>query len=187
MKSPARCASAVVILSALALPVSAAAQEPAASLEELTRWVRIGDSVTVTDGGGRKVAGRIAGLKPESIALAVDAAVREFPQADVLAITRREHDSLRNGALIGMGVGAGFFVLAVTADGGCPYYEDCAALLTMGTLFYAGLGAGIGAGIDALVPGRQSVIYRRPPGKPHVRLSPRFAPARQGLLLSVTF
>jgi hypothetical protein len=176
-----------VVLSGLAIPASALAQEPAASFADLSRWVRIGDQVVLTDAGGRKVAGRIADLQPDRIRLATAAALRDFPEPEVRTITRREPDSLRNGALIGAGVGAGLFLTAVAASGGCEGEPNCGGIAVVGTLIYLGVGAGIGAGIDALVPGRQAVIFRAPGGRASIGISPRIRFRGQGIVLSVAF
>ena len=184
-----------IILAAMlfagALPSPARAQEPATSLADLQQWVRIGDRVTVTDASGHRLTGRIAGLKPDSIALVGDSVVRDivrdFAQADVFEITRREPDSLRNGALIGLGVGGGLFFLLAVSSGGCGYESDCTGMILLGTAFYAGVGAGIGVGIDALVPGRESVIFRRPAGHAVVGFSPRLTPRRQAVVVSLSF
>ncbi len=174
----------LAVLSSLAFPSVALAQAPATSFDELTRWVRIGDRVTVTDVTGHKVTGNIAGLKPETLALAVGEALRDFAQADTATITRREPDTLSNGALIGASVGAGLFLLALASSGGC---DGCGGFVVLAAAFYGGAGAGIGVGIDALVPGRRTVMYQRPVGHARVGFSPRLSPARQGMVLSIGF
>jgi hypothetical protein len=181
-----------LLLSAVAVPSAARAQEPATSLAELAQWVRIGDRVTVTDASGRKVKGLIGSLKPDGFSLVAEVvggrdAVREFTQSDLQAITRREPDSLRNGALIGLGAGAVFFLTAFAASDGCEFESNCGALVAIGTAIYAGIGAGIGVGVDALVPGRERVIYRRPGGRATLGLSPRLTPQKQAVVFSVSF
>jgi hypothetical protein len=173
---------------AFAPPAAVLAQEPASSLGELQHWVRIGDRVALTDANGRKVTGSVAALKPESVALAVEGQPpREFPQESIRTITRREPDSLRNGALIGLGVGVGFFGLAFAASNGCEYESNCAALVAVGAAFYGGMGAAIGVGIDAIVPGREMVIFRREVGRVRLGVSPRLAPGRQAVVMSLAF
>ena len=125
----------LAVLSSLAVPSVALAQAPATSFDELTRWVRIGDRVTVTDVTGHKVTGNIAGLKPETLALAVGEALRDFAQADTATITRREPDTLSNGALIGASVGAGLFLLALASSGGC---DGCGGFVVLAAAFYGG-------------------------------------------------
>jgi hypothetical protein len=178
---------AMLLLAWSALPPAASAQQPASSLTDVQQWVRIGDRVTVTDAGGRRLTGSVAGLKWDTITLAAGSGVRDFAQADVLTITRREADSLQNGALIGLGIGGGLFLVAVVSSGGCAYESDCGAMILIGTAFYAAVGAGIGVGIDALIPGRETVIFRRPAGRATVGFSPHLAPRRQAVVFSVTF
>jgi hypothetical protein len=186
MNRPGWSVALVALLAGLAVPPPALAQEPAASFDDLPRWVRLGDPVTVTEASGRKVTGSIADLQARSLKLAIGKSVREFSQADVATITRTLPDPLGNGALIGAGIGAGFFLVAALSGGGCDW-EGCGGMLLLGSVFYGAIGAGIGVGIDAMVPGRELAIYRRTAGHAAIGFSPRIGPTRQGVVVSVAF
>jgi hypothetical protein len=176
----------VALLVLVAVPSTLRAQEPAASLAEFQQWIRLGDRVTVTDTSGRHVTGNIAALRPDSLALALKDGLRDFMPDSIRTITRREQDSLRNGALIGLGVGIGLFGLAFAASDGCAYESDCAALVVIGSAFYGGIGAAIGVGVDAL-HGRETVIFRGRDRGVRLGVSPRLSPGRQAVVVSVAF
>jgi hypothetical protein len=181
--------SVAVLFLVLALPAVASAQGIANSLQELRLLVRPGDRITVTDTAGQRVSGRIAELSPTSLALLVEGRRRDLAEAEVVTITHRHADSLANGALIGLGVGAGFAAVGLALLANDDGYDDdlgvgeAAAVVAI----YGGIGAGIGTGIDALIT-RQRVIFERR-GAPPVTLgvAPQFGPRRAGARLTLGF
>ena len=99
-------------------------------------------------------------------------------------IKRRQRDSLANGALIGLAVGAGLgYVLLGTAceDRSCQSW----ALVFLG----GAAGVGIGAGVDAQIPGKKLLIYRAAssPAAARITISPFLTPRRQGVAVRVVF
>jgi hypothetical protein len=137
-----------LLLAALALSASAssAGQQPPP--------LPAGEEVIVTHAGsGQELRGRLVELSSTSLALLVDGRRVEVPIDDVLRIDSRK-DSLKNGALIGLGIFGGLAAL------GCAEV-DSAGWCAYGIAVNAGLGAAIGAGIDALHKGR-SPIYIKP-------------------------
>ena len=97
-------------------------------------------------------------------------------------------DSLRNGTLVGMGVGfaVGFFALAAynakeTASG--PIWDsEALGYYTSAGLLGAGIGAGVGALVDALNTDR-----RVRPATQRVTISPVLQKHRRGVAASVKF
>ncbi len=177
---------AVGLVSAL-LPAAAWAQDAAVPFSQLSKWVRLGDTVYITDAGGRELAGKLIDLPDGSLRLETGQGPRDIPRANVRSVAVREHDSLRNGALIGLVAGVlagGALAASICSEDGCG-----GGGVVVGVALYGAMGAGIGAGIDALTPGRKVVIYRAQSGEraPTVSLSPVLTPRRQGLAVSVGF
>ena len=173
----------LAVISLLLAVAFAAAQEPVRDFSQLNTRLRPGDTIWVTDAQGREVKGQILSLAPDQLTL--EGGARAFAGPDVKAITVRRHDSLGNGALIGLGIGGGLTAVACLAsaeEGDAPW---CAAA----ALVYGGLGAGIGVGIDALMPGKKIIAYRAPGsgGAPHARLSIAPVVTRQSKGLAVSF
>ena len=151
--------SCVLLLAGLALvPAGALAQGIAQTLDELRLLTRVGETVAVTDSSGLVTRGRISSLSPAAIGLDVAGQPRTWQDADITRISQRRGDSLGNGALWGLGIGAGLMTVAVAAAG-VEDGDEGWAVLAIG--FYGGVGAGIGVGIDALIKTTQ-VIYERP-------------------------
>jgi hypothetical protein len=102
----------------------------------------------------------------------------------VRLIHERRPDSLANGALIGLGVGASVgWALACIGD---PADAECVAL---GSLFFGGIGAGIGVGIDALIPAKKRTVYQVATSSSAARLTiaPVITPRRKCVALRVVF
>lgn len=180
--------TATIVCLWLVAPGTVTAQGIATSYQELRLLVRTGDKVTVIDHAGQKTSGRITDLSPTSLALMVDGRPREWREAEVATITKRHGDSLANGALIGLGVGAGFAAVAIGISAADDIYDDVNAGEVAAVIaIYGGIGAGIGTGIDALIS-RHRVIFERKSG-PAVSLmiTPQFGPARAGARLSIRF
>jgi hypothetical protein len=174
--------AAISLLLAFAL---AAAQEPVTAFDQLNTRLKPGDTVWVTDAQGREVKGKVQALAPDAITLKGDGP-RTFAAGDVGLIRKREPDSLKNGALIGLGAGAG---IAIAACAEISRNEDNdAAWCAVAFGFYGGIGAGIGVGIDALIPGKKLVAYRAP-GSSQARLSiaPVVTPRAKGVAVSFAF
>jgi len=172
--------AAISLLLAFAL---AAAQEPVRDFSQLNTRLKPGDTIWVTDGQGRQVKGRINSLAPDS--LGVDAGgFRTFSAGDVTMIHLREGDSLANGALIGLAVGAvaGALVMVAVCDG----EAGCAP---GGALLGAGAGAGIGVGIDAARGGKRVLAYRAPgaSGSACLSLAPLIMPRTKGVAVAFSF
>jgi hypothetical protein len=182
---PWKIAIVLAAVSLLLAVASAAAQEPVRDFSQLNTRLRPGDTIWVTDAQGREVKGQILSLAPDQLTL--EGGARTFAGPDVKAISVRRGDSLRNGALIGMGVGGGLVAVGCLAAG----EEGDGAWCVAGALIYAGIGAGIGVGIDALIPGKKIVAYRAPGSGSvsHARLSiaPVVTRRSKGLALSFAF
>ena len=157
------------------------AQTVANSFEELRQVLKNGQTVVVTDAGGRRTKGQLADVSPSSLVLFGPEA-RTFAEGTVKEI--RGPDTLRSGMLAGLGVGAGAglgMVAAMCADGpGCGPSVQVVGIA-------AGMGAAIGAGIDALLSNRGRVLYRSRRQTASLMISPLVAHRLHGVLASVRF
>lgn len=185
--------TAIVLATAAALsaPAPCAAQEPVKSFDQLNTRLKPGDTVWITDAQGREVEGRIQALAPGAITLEGGNA-NAFAAREVRIIRDRERDSLKNGTLIGLGVGGGlaltWCLAAVAADDpsispGVECFEGAVVFGGVGTLF--------GFAIDASSPGKMRVAYSAPgsAGPSHARLSiaPVVTPRAKGVAVSFAF
>jgi hypothetical protein len=188
--------AALVGALSLASPASGAAQEPVTFLAQLAGELKPGDTVWVTDAQGREVKGEIGALEPGAITVRSRAG-RTFNRSDVHQVTVRRGDSLANGAKIGMAIGAlaglGAGIAACAAYPKDDPLRGDACLMSIGLLWMPGMGAGalIGVGIDAMIPGKQVVVYRAPGsnGTSHARLSmaPVITPRTKGVAIALSF
>lgn len=155
----ARCVQCLPIVALLLLiSVPAEAQQIAGTFDQLRVLIKQGDTLTITDGAGQRMQGKLSELSTSSLVLDVSGALRQFQESDVNTIERRGPDSLKNGALIGLGIGGALGALAIAAAAS----EGETAFGVIAAALYSGIGAGIGVGIDALVEGRR-VIYAGSP------------------------
>ena len=119
-----------VVLAALMLPLPAGAQ-----------------TVYVTEASGKETKGRIVNWTDSTIVLQTETTTKSFAQGEAIRVDLKA-DSLKNGALIGAGVGAAMGGL-VSAD--C---EDCGGARVVIVLVSIGMYSAIGTALDALIPGR---------------------------------
>ena len=182
-----RSTAMILVAVFIAVPALAAAQEPVRDFSQLNTRLKPGDTVWVTDSQGREIKGKITNLSSGSLALKAKGAPI-LSATDVSTIQLRDRDSLKNGTLIGLGVGAGLGLAGCISIAG---EEDAGAWCAMGMLFYAGVGAGLGAVIDAMIPGKKLVVYRAAglAGAPPARVSfaPVITPRAKGIAVSFAF
>jgi hypothetical protein len=98
--------------------VAAAAQESAASFDALAGRIQVGQRIWVTDTAGRESSGRVERLSSDGLVLKANR-VETFTASEIRRVRAREHDSLKNGTLIGLGMGGGMgtvWCIAANAD-----------------------------------------------------------------------
>jgi hypothetical protein len=179
----------IVLGLCVAAPAAAAAQGIATTFQELRLLVRQGDTVTVTDVNGQEVSGKITNLSASSLALTANNHAWEWREVEVATIKQRRGDSLANGALIGLGIGAGLtaigFAVWVNSE---TYGGQASAGEAVGvTALYGGLGAAIGIGVDALITRRQVVFEKRAASGVTFQIVPLLTPTRAAGRLSIGF
>jgi hypothetical protein len=156
-KTAARIGAFAFAVGLLAAPGEA--QPPASSFDQLQGRVAVGETLWVTDVDGRETRGQLAQLTPTGLTLN-GRGTKLFEATAVSLIRHRQRDSLKNGALIGLAAGGGMAVAwctgALLDDSGDL---DPAVECSEGFIF-AGLGTLIGVAVDALVPGKMSIVFR---------------------------
>jgi hypothetical protein len=174
----------VALLLLVAVSPEVAAQGVARSFEQLQLLVRAGDTVSVRDSAGTETTGTIKSLSASSLVLITSGTQRELKEANVSTVVQRRADSLRNGALWGLGVGlavgAVALLPAMCADGPCD--ASLAFVLPQS----GAIGVGIGVGVDALIT-RGQVIYERPADSAAFGMAPLLGKGRRGVALSMRF
>jgi len=138
-----------------------------------------GDFVYVTESSGVVVGGPLSTISPS--ALSIDG--HEFKPAPGLKIERLG-DSLRNGTLIGLAVGAG--LAAAVGRQGCRTSEDCSPIgvIVAGSVAFYGA---IGAFVDWRIKGRTVIYESALVATPSVRITPEVTQARKALHVTVWF
>jgi len=158
------------------------AQTEARSFEEISRELRRGKSVAVTNDAGRQVKGRVTDLSPASLTLLVDGKEEQFTEANVRQITERRRNTLTYGVSgLATGVIAGVFV------GSLLQLESGSRgqVLGLSLLLFGGAGAGIGAAIGAATT-HERVVYRAQ-GATTIAIAPLTSPRGIGLGARVRF
>ncbi len=172
-----------LVLAASLIASPAFAQSDGASIRTL---VKLGQTLEVIDEQGQEVRGKVRALSADALTLDRKGTQTEIPFERITQIAR-PNDGLGNGALIGLGAGVAFGLLASTAGtDNCDGYYYCGSGWVIGSgLVFGGIGAGIGVGVDALIR-RDRVIYRRD-GRRQTRVAPVIGPGVGGAVVSVTW
>jgi hypothetical protein len=173
--------TAAGIAAFVAAGAAPAGAEVARSMAELEARLAPGARVDVVDRDGRVYRGEFARADADGVLLTAGGSDsgRRIAAADVISVTR-EGDSVKNGALIGGGIGLASSLLLWAADDEefCDA-EEC----VLSAVFVTATYAGIGALIDHLVKGR-TLVYRAPAGPVALTLEP--LPVRRGAGLRLT-
>lgn len=181
----ARIRTLLLSLGAVLVPVTATAQTPVASFDLLRTVVKPGDTVVVVEAGGAGTKGIVRALSPASLSIQTsDSDARTFQRSSVVSI--RRSDGLMNGALIGLGIGAGIGLAGFAST----YHQGTDAVYFWG---YIGVwlcpaaGAAVGALTDRAI-GNQ-VLYLAPArqGAGRVSVSPIARTRAAGMAVSVRF
>ena len=179
--------TAVVITASLLFFISpnAEAQE-ALSFEQLKVLVKPGDKIYVTDSTGTVTKGRITALTTSTLTLLANKNSRELSEKDISRIRQRRHDSIKNGVLIGMGVGVGISALSYRT---VCHTVDCSAGLVIGAAAsYIAVSAVIGVGIDALIPSKQTIyVGGARTALNRIKVKPILDRSRKGVAMAFSF
>jgi hypothetical protein len=154
-------------------------------------------AIEVVSDAGKETRGRLLRFDANSLTMESHHHEITFDRQHVAKVYQRG-DSLKNGMLIGLAVGAasGIFA-AVATTGTCGGIfvapRPCSAREKIDVAAFAGgtfgaIGLGVGAGIDALFSGRR-LLYEtaRHGDAASISIAPRFVGSGTGLLVSVTW
>ena len=130
---------AVFALAILVSPAVAVAQTSGTHLADV---VATGMKVSVVDDDGRRMEGRVLDHSGESLRLSLDGSSQEIPIDRIVRIDKP--DSLKNGALVGLGIGlaVGTFGVAVLSSSGNIEPEWMLAGIAYQTVAWTLLGTG---------------------------------------------
>ena len=172
-------------------PQVAAAQAPpptAESFADLSRVVKPGALVIVTDDKGRRTRGTVTAVSGAAIELRRYTTLVKIPADSVRVVSRV--DSRREGFTIGflagavaggaLGVEMVKFCEDFGEDDGCP-----AAIPIIGGVFGL-IGGGLGALVDNLITG-ETPVFTRPRPTARLRLAPLMGRRSAGIRFAVTF
>jgi hypothetical protein len=181
----------LVVMGLLATAAATSAQDASTSFEALAGRIHVGQEIWVTDTTGREVRGRLERLSSEGLVLRIDG-LETFDAADVRRVRARARDSLKNGTLIGLGIGAGlgaaWCIGAIADDSG---ELDAGVECAEGFTVFPGLGALIGLAVDAVTPGKLHVVYQasslREASRASVMIVPVVSAHAKGVVVSLTF
>ena len=172
MKPTSMCvASLCVVLTGLGLPLPVAAQIPDQSYQPNGK-VKGFPIVYVTDALGSETKGKLLSWVGSETVLQTGDGSRTYKPGEAVRVDLRG-DSLKNGALIGLGVGSAMGALAGAA---CL---DCGGARAAILLTVAGVYTFVGIGIDALVPGRTPLWNAGPRRSARNGLTFRLSPERR--------
>lgn len=158
---------------------------PVESFETLAERVKPGATVYVSDAASGEVEGQLLGISPGSVTVLVQGTQREFLKNELRHVARRG-DSLKNGALIGLGVATLWAVIGEARSN-----EDVGTMDVFGAggalgiyAVWLGMGAGVGALLDAAVKGKTTVYRSR---ERTITAQPIIHPRQVGVRLAVRF
>lgn len=169
-----------LLMAATALAMAPSPAAAAAADDEfitLTRTLRPGDRVVVTESSGQQVRGTIAQIATDHLVVATSGQLRTVREPQIEKVTRRRHGFLL-GLLIGAGTG-----LAGGAAMASVFEHDTKAPQTIAAM--TAFGAGIGAGIDAMID-LPRTVYRRPRAA-RLRVQPAVTPGGGSLQVALSF
>ena len=147
-----------VLLALLTTAAWADAQPVADQFSRLNDFLRLGDTVILTDLSGQDIRGTLQALQPETMELMVAGKPRTISGRDVSIVQLRKADSLVNGTLIGAAIGTG-----LGAAWGAAYDDNWVNTVGLLGIICGAVGTGLGAAIDSAIPTRV-VVFRRPRG-----------------------
>ena len=141
-----------------------------------------GRTISITDAQGHTTTGRVVAVTPAIVSVEKADDRFDVPFSEIVAIDEIDH--LRNGALVGLIIGAGLFVADVLVARGDGIELTGAGYAVFGTI-YGGLGLGAGAGIDALIGGDRRIYLRWTTAR--ISVSPTLRADRAGALIGISW
>ena len=170
--APAAFAFAILIS-----PAMAVAQTTGARFADA---VTPGLQVSVVDGDGRRIDGRVVALSQETLRVSLRGSTEDIPFDRIVRID--EPDTLRNGALTGLGIGLAVSTFGAVLSSGANI--DSKWVLA-GIAYQSVAWTLLGTGIDAMCNNRRTLYERG--GRLQTRLSPVVGRGVRGAAVSVSW
>lgn len=168
--------SAALTLALLTVPAVAAAGQG----ERIADNVHVGQQVLIVDDQGRRMEGRVEQASAEALRVSTRGGREDVALDRIVRIEKP--DGLKNGALIGLGVGLGIGAVGATLMHG----EGADAnQVAAGIAWSAVAWTLIGTGIDAVFNNRRTLYERG--GRAQTRVAPVVGPGVRGAVLAVTW
>jgi len=168
--------STALTLALLSVPGAAAAGQA----ERVADIVQTGQRVLIVDDQGRRLEGRVELASAETIRVSTRAGGEDVANDRIVRIEKP--DGLKNGALIGLGVGLGFGVVGATlVHGEGAESGRVAAVVVANALAYTLLGTGI----DAVFNNRLTLYERG--RRLQTRVAPVVGSGVRGAAVTVTW
>jgi hypothetical protein len=168
--------STALTLTLLSLPAAAAAGQA----EGIADIVQAGQRVLIVDDQGRRLDGRVELVSDETVRVSTRAGSDDVANHRIVRIEKP--DGLKNGALIGLGVGLGFGVVGATlVHGEGAESGQAAAVIVSNVLAYTLLGTGI----DAVFNNRRTLYERG--RRLQTRVAPVVGSGVRGAAVAVTW
>jgi hypothetical protein len=168
---------AFVVVAMLAAPSIAVAQTGG---ERLPSDVRPGQMVSVVEDDGRKIEGRVRQVSERGLLLVSKGTSEEIGLDRIVRIDKP--DGLKNGALIGLGVGLGLGVVGATLVHGEDAETGQVAAAIVSNALACTL---LGTGIDALFNNRRTLYERG--SRLQTRVAPVVGSGVRGAVIAVTW
>ena len=150
-----------------------------ASSESIPSAVRPGLKVSIVDDDGRQIDGRVMGVSAEGIRLSLRGTSEEIRLDRIVRIDKP--DGLKNGALVGLGVGLSLTTLGLVIEPqGTKGKWVFASLVSNGVGFTL-----LGTAIDALVNTRRTLYERG--RRTQARVAPIVSHGARGAAISIAW
>lgn len=162
------------------------AQTPTVSFADLHTRLKIGDSIIVTEDGGRTTKGELRQVSDTMLVVGRRMDAVKVPGANVLRVAQPVR-FLRRGALIGLAAGFTFgAVTAARSDCGIVCFSTPSGVLLMGGLF-GSIGMGAGAAVGTLIHRERVVFSRAVTTRVEAGIAPALSPSGARLRVHLEF
>jgi hypothetical protein len=164
-------------------PTTAIAQQAAGSFADAAKLLQSGDVVLVTNTAGVQLRGRVITVTDERLELMTSTQQLRILGPDVKTMSRQNPDSILNGGLIGMAIGAvpGVWLTGVRYGGSDPVGGKTATVIVLPAL----AGFAVGALVDSALRSWATVYESVSGGTARAVLSPLLTRTRVGVQVSL--
>ena len=183
---PLRLAMVAAVAVFIVMPSQSAAQEPPetppAVFQDLPLLVNLGDRIAVTDDTGRELQGDLVDISPSALSALVAGTRYDLQESQYTVSRQRRQDSVKNGALLGLLVGAGSAAVVLASSDDYIYPVQWALTpVAMG-----GVGLSIGVLVDSMIT-KSTLIFSKKRSARGVSVAPLLSRDSKGVAISLGF